>query len=238
MELLLVAAVIIGAFAQGATGIGFGLVVAPICALVLDPGDVVGTVARLGLVVDVGLVVQGRSHVDVRVSRNYLVPALLAVPCAVFVVGVVTDTTIVVAVSVLTLVGAMTLLLARPVPPEAVVSGSATLQYVAGFAAGFMGVTAGMPGPPVAVEASRRHASPAQTRATLAVLFVVVDAAATIANPRSVPLLTTAALAIAAVVGLAAGCRAAVRLHGPALQRVLGALIVASALAALVRTHF
>ena len=53
--LLLVAAVMVGAGAQRATGIGFNVVVGPACALALAPSDVVGTVVRLALVADLAV---------------------------------------------------------------------------------------------------------------------------------------------------------------------------------------
>ena len=231
----LVVAVGLGALAQGATGIGFALLAAPACALVLDPDQVVGTVARVGLLVDLSLVVQGRASVDRRIVWNYLWPAMVAVPFAVLAAATVPDGLLVVGVAVLTLVGAATLLGARVLPPQEVVAGGRTPQLVAGFAAGFMGVTTGMSGPPLAVESARRHASPAQTRATLAVLFVAVDVAAIVANPVGPPLATTAILVLAAGCGLLAARRVAGRLDGPHLQRALGLLVVAGALALLVR---
>jgi uncharacterized protein len=233
--LLLLAAVALGAFAQGATGIGFGLLVAPVSALVLDPGEVVGTVARIGLVIDLVLVVRGRAIIDRRVLANYVACAVLAVPFGIAAVAVLPDTAVIVGVSLLTLAGAATLLVARPVPDRAVVAGRPAAQRVAGFAAGFMGVTSGMPGPPVAIEAARRHAPPAQARATLAALFVVVDSAAVAANPHAVPIATTALLAVVAAVGLLLAKRLAGGLDPAVVRRGLLALVVASALGALVR---
>lgn len=201
----------------------------------LDPGDVVGTVARIGLVIDVVLVLRGRAVIDRRVLGNYVAFALLALPFGIAAVLVLPDDAVIVGVSLLTLAGAATLLTARPVPDRAVVAGGPGAQRVAGFAAGFMGVTSGMPGPAVAIEAARRHAPPAQARATLAALFVVVDAAAVAANPRAVSLATTAGLAVVAAVGLLLAKRLAAGLDPAVVRRGLLVLVVASALGALVR---
>lgn len=235
VEVLLLLAVVLGAFAQGATGIGFGLLCAPVAALVLDPADVVGTVARVALVVDVALVLGGRASVDGRVLRNYALPAIAAVPLAVATLAVVPDTAVVVAVSVLTLAGATALLGARAVPDAVVLAAPAGPQLAAGFLAGFMGVTSGMPGPPVALEAARRHAPPAQARATLAVLFLCIDGIAAVANPTSVSGTALALLAAASLVGLLAAARWARAVDVVLLRRALVVLIVVSSLAAIAR---
>ena len=61
-------AVATGALAQATTGIGFTLVVVPAAALLLDAGDVLGTVARLGLLVDLVVLWQGRRSFDARLA--------------------------------------------------------------------------------------------------------------------------------------------------------------------------
>lgn len=233
--LVLVVAFALGGFAQGATGIGFALVSAPVCAIVLEPDEVVGTVVRLALVMDLALVARGWRSVDVRTAGTYLVAALVAAPFALVAVAVTPDGLLVVGLALLTLAGALALLLAGPLQPGAVAAPSVRPQVLAGFTAGFMGVTTGMPGPPVALESARRHVSPARTRATLAVFFACVDLVASVANPRTLRLGPMVVLALAAVVGLLVAGRVAGDLDAARARRLIGSVVVVSAVAALVR---
>ena len=233
--LVLVAAFAVGGFAQGATGIGFALVSAPVCAVVLDPDEVVGTVVRLALVMDVTLAVRAWRAIDVRVASTYLAAALVATPFAVVAAAVAPAGLLVVGLAVLTLVGAAALLVATPLRAGAVAAPSLGPQVVAGFASGFMGVTTGMPGPPVALESARRHVSPARTRATLAVFFACVDLVASIANPHSLRAGPMVVLGVAGVLGLLVAGPVARHIDPVRARRLVAAVVIASALVALVR---
>jgi uncharacterized membrane protein YfcA len=225
--MLLVLAVATGALAQATTGIGFTLLVVPAAALFLDAGDVVGTVARLGLVVDLAVVWQGRRGLDLRLAGRYLGPAAAAVPVALLASAVVPERGLVLAAAGATLVGGVLLL-----RPEVVGAGR---PVGAGFASGFLGVTIGMPGPPVALDTARQGLSPEATRASLAAFFVAVDLAAAAVHPAAAGAATTAVLVLAAAVGLVGGHHLARRVDGGEVRRGIAALVVAGALAALAR---
>lgn len=228
-------AVVAGAVAQGTTGVGFTLVVAPVCAIVLAPSLVIGTIARVALVVDVALVVQGRRLVDLRLVGKYLGPALAAVPFAVVAASVIPAPALVAGVGLATLAGGIAIFAAATPSVGPGVPDQAALPIVAGFAAGFMGVTTGMSGPPVAIESARRHVPAGQSRATLAVLFTVVDFAAVVANREAVGFGFTAVLVGAAAAGLVAARHLARRMSGRGTRRALATVVVAGALVALAR---
>lgn len=232
--LLLVVAVAAGAVAQGTSGIGFALVAAPACALVLPSDEVVGTVVRLALLVDVAILVQARTHLQLGLVGRYLAASALAVPLAVAASSSVENDVLVVGAAVLALLGAAAVL--RGGRPTAVAGPpSGPLPYLAGFAAGFFGITTGMSGPPVAVEATRRGLSPAATRGSLAAYFAVVDATSSVLNPRA--LSPGRLILLAAVVGggLLLGRRIAGRVPDERVRIAVVVLVVASALAAILR---
>ena len=225
--MLLMLAVATGAVAQATTGIGFTLLVVPACALLLDAGDVLGTVARLGLLVDLAVVYQGRHALDLRLAGRYLVPAALAVPVALVASALVPERGLVVAAATVTLAGGILLL-----RPDAIGRGR---PVAAGFASGFLGVTVGMSGPPVALDTARQGLSADATRASLAAFFAVVDLTAALVHPTAAGAGITALLAAAAVVGLLAGHHLARRVAGDEVRRGIAVLVVAGALAALAR---
>ncbi|MCU1485760.1 MAG: hypothetical protein JWN67_2506 [Actinomycetia bacterium] len=225
--MLLVLAVATGALAQATTGIGFTLLVVPACALFLDAGDVLGTVARLGLLVDLAVVWHGRRALDLGMAGRYLLPAGAAVPVALVASALVPERGLVVVAATVTLAGGLLLL-----RPDAVGRGR---PVAAGFASGFLGVTIGMPGPPVALDTARQGLSPEATRASLAAFFAVVDVTAAVVHPAAAGIGVTALLLAGATVGLLAGHHVAHRVPGHEVRRGIAVLVVAGALAALAR---
>jgi uncharacterized protein len=232
---LLVLAVAFGAFAQGATGIGFTLVAAPACALALDASDVIGTVARLAVVVDVALVAGGVRHVDVRVAARYLWFALPAVPIAVVVASVVAAEVLVVAAATTTLACVLLMTRARAVAPAAPRMAGPSQQAVAGFASGFMGVTTGMSGPPVALESIYARRPVLRNRATLALFFLVIDTAAVLTHPDAIRGSAMIPLVAALLVGLLVGRRITTLVSEHAIRQSVAAVVAMSAVAAVVR---
>lgn len=228
MVIVLLLAVAVGSLAQATTGIGFTLVVVPACALLLDPSDVLGTVARLGLLVDLAVLYQGRRSLDLRHVGGYALPAALAVPAALAASAAVPERGLVGVAAAATMAGGV-LLLRQPA-----VAGAGR-PVAAGFASGFLGVTVGMPGPPVAIDSARRGLTPEATRASLAAFFAVLDLAAAVAHPSAVGGGLTALLAAAAAAGLVAGHRVARRADAADLRNALAVLVVAGAAAALAR---
>lgn len=231
----LVLAVAFGAFAQGATGIGFTLVAAPACALALDASDVIGTVARLAIVVDVVLVARDVRHVDVRVAATYVWFALPAVPVAVVVASVVAAEVLVVAAAATTFACAIVMTRASAAPALAPRMVVPTHQAVAGFASGFMGVTTGMSGPPVALESINAKRPAVRNRATLALFFLVVDVAAALTHPEAIGRTAMVPLIAALLIGLVVGRRITTLVSEHAIRQSVVAVVAVSALAAVVR---
>ena len=232
---LLVVGVAAGAVAQGTSGIGFALLAAPACALVLPTDEVVGTVVRLGLLVDLAIVVAARRDVHVGLVGRYLAASALAVPLALPALTRVDNDVLVLGAALLALLGAAAVARGARRVTSVDTAPSGPLPYVAGFAAGFFGITTGMSGPPVAVEATRRGLSPATTRTSLAAYFAVVDATSSVLNPTTVDLPLLATLAVAAAGGLLLGRRLAGRVPDERVRHAVVVLVGASAIAAIVR---
>jgi uncharacterized protein len=240
--LLLAAAAAVGAMAQRSTGTGFSLVVAPACAVAVLPDASIGTLVRLSLMADIVILLSERSSIDWRSVRRLLAPAALAVPVALVVGALVPGPTMAAATSVVTLAAAGAMVLgglrrfAAPDPsagPPLTVE-AAVSSRVAGFAAGFMGVTTGMPGPPLALHASRSRGPLASDRASMVVLFLVIDLVATLTHPRSLPAPQLGVLAVAVVAGLGCGAWLSGRVHDRHLRTALVVIVALGACGGLV----
>lgn len=231
--ILLLLAVVVGAMAQRATGIGFNLVVAPACALALSAGVALGTVVRLALLADL-LVLLGDGHA-IQWTRvwHYAWPAAVAVPVAWLTTRVVGPSVLLTGATVATLVavGVLVRPASRRTPSDRVdrVSGRA-----AGFAAGFMGVTTGLSGPPLALHTASGNRSLAGDRSTMAVFFVAVDLTATLMHPTAAGLGLLALLGVAAVLGTTIGAVLIGRVHERLLRRAVLVMVTVSATVALV----
>jgi uncharacterized membrane protein YfcA len=233
--LLLLAATGLGAFAQRTTGIGFALLVAPMCALALDANTALGTVVRLAIVADVVVLVGDRGAVAWRSVATYLMPAALAFPVALIVSAAVSSQALVVSAAVITAGAAVVLFRARPAAVPSPAGMTSTSTRVAAFAAGFMGVTTGMSGPPLALQATLSGRALATDRATMTALFLVIDLAALVAHPHGVGGPPLAALVVALGLGAGAGGWAVSRLRDAHLRRLIPPLVLASACAAVAR---
>lgn len=244
---LLLAAVAVGAFAQRTTGIGFTLLAGPACALALEPDHALGTLVRLAIVSDLLVLLADRSGLDVRELRRFLWPAALAFPLALLAANALPATALVAGAAIATIVAALALQrstsLARrhpatagagPVVPVVPVVHPSTTN-VAGFAAGFFGVTTGMAGPPLALHASVSGRPLAASRATMTMFFLAVDLVALAAHPTAARPGVTLPLLGAVVAGAAIGAPAARRLPEAQLRRAIPPLVLAGACTALVR---
>lgn len=227
-------AVLVGAGAQSTTGIGLAIVLAPVCALLLDGSLVIGTTARLALVVDLALAVRHRSEVDGRTVQAYLLPAAAAVPPGLLLLHVLPPGLLTLLAGVASLVAAAVLLRLPHAAPTTTVPRHRPLR-TAGFAAGLMGVTTGLSGPPVALDGVRQQLPAARRTGTLAVFFVGVDLLAVLSNPQAVPTSVAVVLIGAAMVGMAGGHHVATAVGEVRLRTGVLLLVAASALTAIIQ---
>jgi len=159
-----VAVVFVGGFTQGTVGFGLALVVVPVLGLV-NPEWVPGPILLVTLLLSMLIVWREGRQVDRRALLVPMMGQLLGIGVALIVLGWIAPQPL----SILT--GSIVLLAValsglglrvRPTSPSLV---------VAGTLAGFMGTTASIPGPPLAL--LHQHVSPAHRRGTLAYFFVV-----------------------------------------------------------------
>ena len=230
---LLIVAVLVGTAAQRSTGIGFNLVVAPAATLVLPSHSVVGTVVRVALVVDVLVILADRKAIDWHLVWHYGWPATLAVPLAWW-VGRSIDPAIIIAVTTLGTL-ALAAFLARPSrwtrPSE---RGERISGNVAGFCSGFLGITAGITGPPLALHTSISSRPLASNRSTMALFFAGVETVAVALHPRAASIGLTAVLIAMTGIGMLAGGLLVGRVNEHRLRRAVLVIVALSAVAALV----
>lgn len=230
--LALAVAVAAGALVQGTTGLGLGLVAAPVATL-LVPQLVPAVLLWLGVVMAGSTLWFERSGVDWRGLAWSLPPRVLGTAVGVWVLGHLGHREIGVAVAVMV---ALSVLLTwrtveLPITPV-------TLP-VAGLVSGVTGTTTSIGGPPMAVLYQHRPA--AVVRPTLAVYFVAGGLMSLTGlalggrlDPRS------AALGLLLLPALLAGLWLAVRhrnrLSGPAFRAAIQLVCLASALVLLARS--
>jgi uncharacterized membrane protein YfcA len=239
LVVVVIVAVAFGAFAQTTTGIGFALAVAPACALAFEPAIVIGTVARLAVVADVAVVMTGVGDLDVGIALRYLWPAVLAVPLAALATAVLPVTVVVTGAAAATL-GTVCVTAVFPVGRRATVTGRRDrwTGTVSGFAAGFLGVTAGLSGPPVALHTTLSGRPLARSRSTLALFFLVIDVVAALTHPRSAETHVMITLVGAAAIGIVVGGRVARVVDESVLRPALLVIVAASGVAAMARIAF
>ena len=157
-------AVILGAVAQGSVGFGFGMLAAPILALV-DEELVPGAVLLLGLVVALAIAWNERGALDWLGIRWALVGRLLGTLGGAYAVTRLDNDAMAIVLGSLVLLAVLTSLTGWHVRP------TATTLVSAGMVSGVMGTLTSVGGPPMALVYQREQA--AKLRSTLAGYFVV-----------------------------------------------------------------
>ncbi|MEV6205112.1 TSUP family transporter [Streptomyces sp. NPDC051771] len=220
MEVLAVAAVAVGAFAQAATGMGFSLVAAPALVALLGPQRGVPTVLLLAVLASLLPLSRGRRHARLRDAGRLLVPALLGMPVAAWLLRGVDTRVLAVATGCAVLVGVA--LLARGVRSPFLRRPAGA--WCAGLASAGLNVLGGVGGPPIGLYAANAGWPGHESRATLHAFFLVQNVA-TAAVLGFVPPSWPAVAAL--VCGAAAGMALAPRI-APAAART-GVLAVSGA---------
>ncbi len=156
-------AVGIGALAQGSVGFGFGMLAAPILAIV-DERLIPGTVLVLGLTTAIFVAWQERGELDWVGIRWALVGRVLGTGAGVYVVTLLDQDQLAIALGVFILVAvAMSVAGWHVEPTSAALVGAGTLS-------GMMGTITSIGGPPMALVYQREQAS--KLRSTLAGFFL------------------------------------------------------------------
>lgn len=158
------ALVAFGACAQGVVGLGLNLLAVPLIAII-EPAAVPGAFVLMGIPLSLAIALRERHAIDHAGLRWVIAMRIPGTVVGVVIVSMVSQSTLLIAVGVAIILGVALLRFRAPAEitaPEA---------SVAGFAAGVMGTTAAVDGPPLAL--LYQHHAGARLRATLAVAFVV-----------------------------------------------------------------
>jgi uncharacterized protein len=170
------AAVLVGAFTQSATGFGFALLSAPVLSATLGPRTAIPTLTVVGLVVSALTLTTERRRLDVlRPEARALVGAAvpgMAAGALLLARGPVDLLRVLVSLAVLAAVAVQLrgrAAAARARPP------GRPAAAVAGALSGGLATSTGLSGPPLVFFLLARGADPAETRDTLAVVFLVTS---------------------------------------------------------------
>ncbi|MDN4172062.1 TSUP family transporter [Nocardioides sp. SOB77] len=167
--LVALAAIVVGAIAQAATGMGFSLVVAPCLSAVLGPRDGVVVTLVLAALSSVAPLWGNRAHVDPRAVARLLVPTLAFTPVAAWVVHDVDTRWLALGGGVGVILA--TLLLASGLRSPWLRRRGATVGVGAASAA--LNVVGGVGGPPVGLYVANAGWEPRTARGTLQAFFGV-----------------------------------------------------------------
>ena len=179
-------AVGLGAGAQAVTGIGFALVCAPFLVLALGGDDGVRLSNLFGIAVNLLMLgAGGWKSISWRVLPALVVPGILVVPLAAWLISGDSPQTLSLITAILVL--AAVVALTRGLRIKAL-RGRAGAT-VASVLSGSMNAIGGVAGPPIAAFAANLDWTPNVQRGTLAAYFLAVNAAAVLA--RGVPRLPT-----------------------------------------------
>lgn len=234
MTYALVALVVgVAAAAQAVSGFGFSLVAVPVLAVLVGAKTGVVANAAIGLGLVALIVVRNRHGVERRTVLHASISALAAMPIGLLVLIWVDERTLTVIIGLAVLVLASALARGLRFPD------SAFTDVVAGLCSGTLATSTGTNGPPLVMALHGKELEPSSFRATLAAMFVVQSAAAffvfAVAG-RVTGEVGRVALAgyPTMVLGFLAGERLAARIDRPRFRRIVLAMLVASAVVALV----
>lgn len=170
LEIWILLAVAVGAFAQAATGMGFALVAAPVLIAAVGQAQGVGTVLVLASIASIiPLARGGWRDADPRAAGRLLIPTLIATPLIAWALRAVDHTALAVAGGLAVIVGVG--LLASGLRSAWLLTRSGAVAT--GVASAGLNVVGGVGGPPVGLYAANSDWEPARTRGTLQGFFLV-----------------------------------------------------------------
>ena len=238
---LVIALAALGAFVQGATGLGYGLVVTPALVAALEPRQAIFAALGSAFVLNwLMLVGAGRPHVRRDGTATVLIWALPGFVAGAVIIGGISKSHLQVAVGIAVVVA----VLARTWHPGVLPPGPrrTAARAAAGLTAGLLTTTVSASGPPLALWMDAEGVTQREFRDTLNVLFAICNlvgmavlAFAELPYRRTVAV--TLLLLPGVVAGLVVGRRVAPRLAPATARRlalaVVGTTGVASVLAGL-----
>jgi len=157
-------AVLVGAFIQGASGIGFALIFAPVAGLV-DPMLLPVTLLGLMLPVNLFILLRERGHVDLRGAGWISVARIVSTPAGIWLLTAVPPDRLGLLIGVSTILAAVISLVSPAFTP------SRTAYLAVGAVTGVSETATGVGGPPLALVYQHRPAP--ELRSTLALCFLV-----------------------------------------------------------------
>jgi uncharacterized membrane protein YfcA len=229
LAVLVVVLAVLGAFVQGATGLGYGLVVTPALVAALEPRQAIFAALGSAFVLNwLMLVGAGRPHVRRDGAATVMVWALPGFVAGAAIIGGISKSHLQVAVGIAVVVA----VLARAWHPGVLPRGPrrSAARAVAGFTAGLLTTTVSASGPPLALWMDAEGATPREFRDTLNILFAACNLVGMIVLALGEPpgrrtVAVTLLLLPGLVAGLVVGRRIAPRL-APATARRLALAVV------------
>lgn len=225
-------AMLTGALANSVSGIGFGLVCAPLLALVMDPRQAAALTVLMSCPNSAVVLLHDRRSVRVRDAALILVPGVLTAPLWAIALAKVDQTNLARAAGATVLISVA--LLAGGFRSKRLTGTGGAV--IAGSAASAMTLMAAVGGPPVALYALNVGWEASRTRGTIQAIFLPLGVVALIALGAPP---WQASIYVPAVVGLAMGLLVgapAARYVSPRVARAVTLLLAAASATALLLT--
>ncbi len=159
-------ALVVACSMQAVTGFGFALVAMPLLALAVGAHDAVAVASLVGTVGSFLLLARYRHQVRWNLVWPALVGALLGMPLGLYVLLVVDEKFLRLAIAATVLVSVAALASGRQLP-----QGSRLLDVVAGFISGVLNTSVSTNGPPLVLSLHARGLDPDAFRGTISALF-------------------------------------------------------------------
>ena len=226
-------AVLVGAVAMRATGMGFALIAAPFLILALGPVQGILVANTCGAVSSLLNLTQVHADIDWKRARVFIPAGIIGSTPGAIAVAMMPTAVLATVVSVIVLAAlAVTVLSARFRLPN-----TTTVAVGAGLASGFMNVTAGVAGAGLVVYALATKWKHASFAATAQLIFVVLSAVALLMK-WALPDLSAVGwlvLAVALGLGLVAGNALARRIDPTIAMRLVILIATLGAVMALIQ---
>jgi uncharacterized membrane protein YfcA len=240
--LLLHAAVLTAALVQAATGIGFGLIAAPIILMVINAGAAIQVTILLSLLVAMILAPPLYKHSPKPLLARMALGTLGGLPIGIFVFMSVGINALKLGVGVCVVLTAIfTVRSAIRNRINMRQSGNRLYDVLAGILSGVMSASLAMPGPPVAARLAVKALPKEAIRATSLVLFTFSYSAAialqwSLVGISEGTLSLTLSLTPAALVGIYIGRKAVAWISESTFLWLIAAILTTTALSLLIRT--